>query len=112
MRSPAPLARRAWRCGRGRGCSPSKARGRDARSGARALAASLVRLATYSDDLGELSAEVGLAQLQQALSRGVMYLDGGWQSLVDALAGAAREAGVEVRTGAGVQSIEGAGAGR
>jgi phytoene dehydrogenase-like protein len=74
--------------------------------GARAMAASLVRVSTYCDDLDELCAGAALAQVQAALRSGVSYLDGGWQSLVDAFAAAARQAGVRVETGAAVQAIE------
>ncbi|MCC5951862.1 MAG: NAD(P)-binding protein [Acidimicrobiia bacterium] len=59
-----------------------------------ALAEALVRLSTYVADLGVLSAEVAVGQLQLALSGGVRYLDGGWQRLVGSLA-----AGVDVRSG-------------
>src|SRR5262249_13393228 len=40
---------------------------------------------------------------------GVIYLDGGWSTLVDGLAKAARDAGVDMRTGAAVErvSVEG-----
>lgn len=46
---------------------------------------SLVRLATYVNQPELLSAEVAVSQLQAALSNGVLYLNGGWQSLVDQL---------------------------
>lgn len=45
----------------------------------------LVRLATYVNDPAELSAEVAVTQLQLALASGVLYLDHGWQTLVDQL---------------------------
>lgn len=46
----------------------------------------LVRLATYSNQPDQLSADVAVMQLQSALGPGVLYLDGGWQTLVDQLA--------------------------
>lgn len=58
-----------------------------------AVLAALFRLSTYAFDLDTLSADAGVAQLRQSLG-GVRYLDGGWQSMVDALARAATEAGV------------------
>jgi phytoene dehydrogenase-like protein len=63
----------------------------------------LVRIGTYADDFDRLSADAAVAQLQAGARKGVLYLDGGWQQLIDGLA-----AQVEVRTGAGadVQRIE------
>ena len=49
------------------------------------LLRALTRLSTYVNDPDRLSAEVAVGQLQLALSSGVLYLDGGWQSLVDQL---------------------------
>ncbi|WP_437482202.1 FAD-dependent oxidoreductase [Sorangium sp. So ce1014] len=60
----------------------------------------LVRLTTYCADADRQSAGAALAQVQLALSQGVLYLDGGWQTLVDGLRGAAEAAGVEILTGA------------
>lgn len=51
----------------------------------RLLAAAYVRLATYVDAPDVLDAGAAVANLQLALAGGVRYLDGGWQSLVDAL---------------------------
>ena len=65
----------------------------------------LARLTTYGVDVDSLSAGAAVRQLQLA-GRSVLYLDGGWQSLVDALAAAAREAGVRVATGARVAAVE------
>jgi hypothetical protein len=62
------------------------ARGRD-------LAEMLVRTTTYTADLAHLDAEAGLAQLR-AGARGVRYVHGGWQTIVDALDRRARPAGV------------------
>ncbi len=71
---------------------------------ARAIAAGLARVATYSND-PNLSAEVAAMQLQLAL-RGVLYLDGGWQTLVEGLRAAAERAGARIETGAAVEKIE------
>ncbi|WP_437966643.1 FAD-dependent oxidoreductase [Sorangium sp. So ce260] len=60
----------------------------------------LVRLTTYCADADRQSAGAALAQVQLALSQGVLYLDGGWQTLVDGLRRAAEAAGVEIVTGA------------
>lgn len=72
-----------------------------------ALAHMLVRVATYVNDPGHLSAEVAVGQLQMALGKGVLYLDGGFQQLVDALASVTRRRGVELRSGVSVRSLSG-----
>ena len=46
----------------------------------------LVRLGTYANQPDQLSADVAIEQLQSALGPGVLYLNGGWQTLVDQLA--------------------------
>lgn len=66
----------------------------------------LIRVSTYSNDPAHASAGAALAQLQLALDPGVLYLDGGWQTLVDGLAARARQAGVRIETGAGVAALE------
>ncbi len=45
----------------------------------------LIRLGTYCNDLDLLSADAAVAALQ-ASAKGVMYADGGWQTMVDQLA--------------------------
>jgi phytoene dehydrogenase-like protein len=65
----------------------------------------LVRVATYAGDLDRLSADAASRQLHLALARGVLYLDEGWDQLVQALLGAARDAGVQFRTGEPVRSV-------
>jgi phytoene dehydrogenase-like protein len=71
-----------------------------------ALVHLLVRLTTYVDAPDDLSAEAAIAQIQGGLGAGVLYLDGGWQTLVDQLAERARRAGAEIRTGVAITSIE------
>jgi hypothetical protein len=58
----------------------------------------IVRLATYATDLENLSAARALEQIRAAFTKGVLYLDGGWQTMVDGLAERARSHGVEFRT--------------
>ena len=70
---------------------------------ARAAAAALVRVTTFVADQEALSADVAATQLRIGLWPGVRYLEGGWQSLVDALAGKAENAGATVRTRAAVR---------
>jgi phytoene dehydrogenase-like protein len=81
----------------------------DARSNdvtVRALLRLLLRTATYCDELDRLDAAAGLQQLAQVVAHGVIYLDGGFQQLVDALQEVADERGVVTRTGAKVDAIE------
>jgi phytoene dehydrogenase-like protein len=62
------------------------------------------RLATYSDHADEQSAAAALAQLRLAM-RGVIYVDEGWQRIVDALHGAAVSAGVTFVTSSHVIGV-------
>lgn len=62
-------------------------------NGVRDLVEALVRLSTYADDPAHLSAAVAVTQLQLAASGGVRYVDGGWQTIVDALVARASAAG-------------------
>ncbi|MCU1452942.1 MAG: Dehydrogenase [Acidimicrobiales bacterium] len=66
----------------------------------------MVRLSTYVDDPEVLDAGAALANLQAAISPGVRYLHGGWQSLVDQLTAVAQGRGAELRPGVSVRSIE------
>jgi phytoene dehydrogenase-like protein len=65
-----------------------------------------VRLSTYAADSERLSAGVAIRQMQAALGKGVLYLDGGWQTLVDALEERTRAAGGHVSVSARVVAIE------
>lgn len=62
----------------------------------------LTRLATYVNQPDVLSAEVAVQQLQSALGPGVIYLNGGWQKLVDQLAATV---GVHTSMGDGVTEL-------
>ncbi len=60
----------------------------------------LVRLTSYVNAPEDLSADVAVGQLQRAFGGGgVIYLDRGWQQLVDLLAVAVIDAGGTIRTG-------------
>lgn len=74
--------------------------------GARQVVEAVVRLTGYANAPEVLSAGAALDQLRLGLGPGVRYLDGGWSALVDALAHNARDAGVELRCGARVESVE------
>jgi phytoene dehydrogenase-like protein len=73
---------------------------------AQAFVRALVRLTSYADDPERASAGAALAQLQRGLAHGVMYLDGGWQQLVDGLRRAAETAGARVAANARVVAVE------
>lgn len=64
---------------------------------------SLLRLATYSSDL-EQSASVALEQMKLAM-RGTVFVDEGWQKIVDALHSSAVSAGVNFVTSARVIGV-------
>lgn len=76
----------------------------DLRPDADALVRALIRLGTYAADFDAFSAGAAIAQLQAASRAGVLYIDGGWKSLVEALVGK-----VEVRPRQRVASVELAG---
>lgn len=71
----------------------------------RDLIAAVIRLSSYSGALDELAADAAVEQLRMAFGGGVLYLDGGWAQLVDALVERARAAGVELRLDARVEAI-------
>lgn len=64
----------------------------------------LLRLATYCVDLDKLRAAAALQQLRM-LMRGVIYVDEGWQKIVDALHTSAVTAGVNFVTSSRVISV-------
>lgn len=65
---------------------------------------SLCRTATYAQDSDFLLAGAALAQVQRAL-KGVLYLHGGWQTIVDQLRDKAIQAGVQIVSGKDVKEI-------
>jgi phytoene dehydrogenase-like protein len=64
------------------------------------------RVSTYANAPELMSAGAALEQLKLAFGKSVLYLDGGWQTLVDKLADAAKRAGVHIETNAKVESVE------
>lgn len=76
----------------------------------RQLILSMVRLGTYANSPQQMSAGAAIRQLVLGLS-GVLYLDHGWQSIVDALR-LAIKAPVEERLGAAIQSLHNQGSGK
>jgi phytoene dehydrogenase-like protein len=72
----------------------------------------LVRLSTYANAPSQHSAGAAIAQLQKALEGNVLYLDGGWQTLVDGLRSAAEKAGARLLAPAKTVAVERDDAGR
>ncbi|HZO29272.1 MAG TPA: FAD-dependent oxidoreductase [Chloroflexota bacterium] len=65
----------------------------------RAALAAYIRVTTYADEPDRQSAGAVVRQMTLASDGGVLYLDGGWQTLVAGLGRAAEEAGARVVTG-------------
>jgi phytoene dehydrogenase-like protein len=76
------------------------------RDAARRFFHSLIRVSTYADDPERQSAGAAIAQLQLALASGVLYLDGGWQTLARGLRDAAVKEGVRIIAGGRVKAVE------
>jgi phytoene dehydrogenase-like protein len=66
----------------------------------------LTRLSTNAADLDLLDAGAALGQLQLAFRASVLYLDGGWETLVEGLAAKAKALGVRIHTDSGVVAVE------
>lgn len=65
----------------------------------------LGRLSAYANGSGHVSAQAMLDQIRMALG-GTQYLDHGWATFIAGLAQAARDAGVQLNTGARVERVE------
>lgn len=63
------------------------------------------RVATYTNAPHVMSAGAALEQLKKAQDKSVLYLDSGWQTLVDALRDAATHSGVEIETARRVEAV-------
>lgn len=66
----------------------------------------LGRISTYTYNAENLSAKLALNQIKTAVSGGVIYIDKGWQILVDQLVGIAKSTGVKFVYGKNVVSIQ------
>jgi phytoene dehydrogenase-like protein len=64
------------------------------------------RVSTYTNAPEQMSAGAAIEQLKKAFGKGVLYLDGGWQTIVDGLMEKAVQSGVLVETGAKVEAVE------
>ena len=71
----------------------------------RVLLAMLARVATYTNAPEQTSAGAAVNQMRRGLFGSVEYLDGGWQTLVRALATAAETAGATVTPGRRVTGV-------
>ncbi|MFZ5469790.1 MAG: phytoene desaturase family protein [Myxococcota bacterium] len=67
---------------------------------------SVVRLASYANHPESISAGAAVRQLRLAAAGNVLYLHGGWQTLVDALRAAATSAGVRIIEGTPAERLE------
>ena len=81
---------------------------KDAR--ARSTMLALLRLTTYSDHADREEASLSLAQMRIAMRRAI-YIDEGWQKIVDALHSAAVSAGVNFVTSSRIVGVESDGGG-
>ncbi len=73
---------------------------------ARLVAQMITRVALYTGELDTIAADAAVPQLVSALTDGVLYLDGGWQQLTDALVCVAQRAGVEIVTDSKVSTLD------
>jgi phytoene dehydrogenase-like protein len=64
------------------------------------------RVTSYANAPDEYSAGTAIAQAQAALSKNVLYLDGGWQTLVDGLRRVGERAGVVMEAEQRITSVE------
>jgi phytoene dehydrogenase-like protein len=74
-------------------------------AGARGAFEALARLATYADHAPEISARAALNQLRIGM-RGTIYIDEGWQKLVDSLHVAAISSGVNFISSSRIVGID------
>ena len=66
----------------------------------------LVRVTTFTNSPDVQSAGAAIEQLQLGARGNVLYLDGGWQTIVDGLRHSAVAAGVEIRSGSSAVALE------
>lgn len=75
------------------------------KSNGAAILSTLTRVATYAADLHLISADAAVHQLQLVLEGNVLYVDGGWQTLVDRLVAASSSTGVRLLAGEQVAAV-------
>src|SRR5579883_231786 len=76
-----------------------------ARPDVRAVLDAFARLTTYANCPERASAGETIGQIRRGVDGGVLYLDGGWQTLVDGLQSAAERAGATIVSSAAVTSV-------
>jgi phytoene dehydrogenase-like protein len=72
----------------------------------RQLVQVLFRVTSYAHDPERQSAGAAIAQLQTGLADGVLYLDDGWQTIVNGLRQAAEKAGAQIQAGVSMTALE------
>lgn len=77
----------------------------------RGLMEALMRLTSYANAPDRSCAAASVRQLQDGLARGVLYVDGGWTTLVDGLVDAATKAGAVLRRDCRAVAVQQSGAG-
>jgi protoporphyrinogen oxidase len=75
-------------------------------AGVRGVLEMLARVTTFTNDPEQQSAGAAIEQLQLSLRGSVLYLDGGWQTIVDGLRRTAVAGGVRIISGAHAVSLE------
>ena len=68
--------------------------------------AAFARTFVYTSALDLVSTEVFVDKLRRTLRHPVHYIDGGWQTLMDALRATAERAGARIVSGTGVEAVE------
>ncbi len=76
------------------------------REGVRLFIEAFARTFVYTSNLELVSAQVFIEKAKRTLKHPVIYLDGGWQSLVDALAQQATRSGARIINNAFVETLE------
>ena len=75
-------------------------------AGVRQLVQMLVRVTSFTNDPGRQSAGAAIEQLQLGIAGSVLYVDGGWRSIVDGLQRAAVASGVRITSAATAVALE------
>ena len=77
--------------------------------GVAGMLGALLRISAYGARLDAMPAEIAVEMVRAAAVRPVRYLDGGWVSIVDALAARVRAGGGRIEIGARVTGLHGEG---
>ncbi|MBS1828110.1 MAG: NAD(P)/FAD-dependent oxidoreductase [Acidobacteria bacterium] len=74
-------------------------------TGARGLVTMLARISTYTHPTSDMSAGAAIRQMQLAFQKNVRYVNGGWQTLVEALRRQVEGHGGDIVSGVSVRSL-------